>query len=280
MKADFTWLGRRYDASRFMPSEIVAAALHAGLAAVGIPVGSTVLECGCGTGQILQALAGHGYRLIGVDPAEPALQAAREKLGAAAALIAGDGRRLPLRDGAVDAVIVAHVLEHVDGWPALIDDCLRVCRPGGVLIFLFSPGFIHNTPRSLTKQKLAERGFRLTRVGARDRAEVGAFLEATGRTVIELTDPAWTWERREPLSENIRRLERREYSVFWPVPDALMEECLAEVKRDLQGREDDVDVITAQLLVWVVRNDGTDPLRVAAGENGHTGRERNGSNGA
>ena len=45
----------------------------------------------------------------------------------------GDGMRLPVRTGSVDACYSSNVLEHVPTPPAMLDEMLRVTRPGGVV---------------------------------------------------------------------------------------------------------------------------------------------------
>ena len=47
-------------------------------------------------------------------------------------------------------VIVAHVLEHVSDWKAVLAEGIRVLRTGRPMVLLFSPGFVRNGPRSRT----------------------------------------------------------------------------------------------------------------------------------
>lgn len=49
---------------------------------------------------------------------------------------------LPFRDGSVDRIFAVHVLEHLIDFLALVDECHRLLRPGGILHVL-SPWWHH-----------------------------------------------------------------------------------------------------------------------------------------
>ncbi len=78
----------------------------------------SVLDLPCGTGRVLGALCGAGYRVAGADIALEMLRVARGRdapgwkgfLGLARA----DGERLPFRTGAFDAVLSLRFLFHLD----------------------------------------------------------------------------------------------------------------------------------------------------------------------
>src|SRR6201994_2957909 len=55
-------------------------------ATAGLGSGATVLEIGCGTGQLTERLAGRGYRLTAIDVGPAMVDAARGRLAAAGAL--------------------------------------------------------------------------------------------------------------------------------------------------------------------------------------------------
>lgn len=55
------------------------------------------------------------------------------KLTKACRAVADLGRGLPLADRSVDRIFTVHVLEHLADYLALLDECHRVLRPGGVL---------------------------------------------------------------------------------------------------------------------------------------------------
>ncbi|WP_175407486.1 class I SAM-dependent methyltransferase [Streptomyces sp. TRM64462] len=117
-------------------------AYAAAVTEIGLRPGDAVLDAGCGTGRALPALrdaVGPSGTVVGLDltPAmlEQAVRAGRDACGA---LLLGDVARLPLRDGAMDAVfgagLVSHLARPADG----LRELARVVRPGGRLA-LFHP---------------------------------------------------------------------------------------------------------------------------------------------
>jgi SAM-dependent methyltransferase len=99
-----------------------------------------VLDLGCGTGFPLFELAerlGSGARVVGVDPWAAALRRARDKRAAwpvaNAALVRGDGARLPVRDGVFDLVVSNLGVNNFAAPAAAFAECRRVLAPRGRL---------------------------------------------------------------------------------------------------------------------------------------------------
>jgi len=107
-----------------------------------------VLDAGTGTGRMLELLAPHIKRGVGIDQSAEMLVLAREKLASAGAMHCqvrrGDLYRLPFADGdaehGFDAVIFHQVLHYLDDPQAALREAVRVVKPGGrVLIVDFAP---------------------------------------------------------------------------------------------------------------------------------------------
>jgi len=99
----------------------------------------TLVDVGCGPGYLLRAAAGRfsKLRLVGVDIAEEALDAARRNLAPTqVALLRGGSDRLPLPDGACDFVVSSLSLHHWSRPGKIFAEFSRVLRPGGRFLVL------------------------------------------------------------------------------------------------------------------------------------------------
>jgi ubiquinone/menaquinone biosynthesis C-methylase UbiE len=113
------------------------------VAQAGIEPGSTVLEIGCGTGNVL-LLAAHavpGATLIGLDPDPKVLAIAAgkaQRAGVTLQLDQGYADRLPYPPGSVDRVLSSFMLHHLprDQQQAALREVHRVLAPGGRLHLL------------------------------------------------------------------------------------------------------------------------------------------------
>jgi ubiquinone/menaquinone biosynthesis C-methylase UbiE len=104
--------------------------------------GSRVLELGCGDGKTLMALARQDLgALIGLDSSRAGLDicTAIDRKGVLTVphLVLGDATALPFEDGAFDAVMAHHVLDHMlaDGRTKAVSEAVRVMRKGGRISF-------------------------------------------------------------------------------------------------------------------------------------------------
>jgi len=102
-----------------------------------LPPGSTVLEGGCGRGQIVHALQYQGYKAIGIDFAAQTIQNIREAAPELDVRV-GDVRALELPDGSLDGYVSVGVIEHFwDGYDAIAKEMYRTLKVGGFLFVSF-----------------------------------------------------------------------------------------------------------------------------------------------
>jgi len=117
-------------------------AYAAGVAELGLQEGDRVLDAGCGTGRALPALraaVGPRGRVLGADLTPEMLrQAVRAGRDRFAGLLLADVARLPLPDGALDAVFAAGLVSHLPDSAGGLAELARTVRPGGRLA-LFHP---------------------------------------------------------------------------------------------------------------------------------------------
>lgn len=129
----FDWFAPVYDL--FVPAAD-RETIEAGFAVAERPV-QRVLDVGGGTGRVARAL---DQSAVVVDASAGMLRRARED---GLPVLRADAGALPVRDEAVDAVVVADALHHVQDQAAALEEAARVLRPGGVLVVRdFDPGTV------------------------------------------------------------------------------------------------------------------------------------------
>lgn len=100
---------------------------------VRVTRGACVLEIGCGSGGLLRMLIARGARAVGVDTSARALQLTRARVPSALVVHSAADARLPFGDGAFDAILAQHVIEHLPDVDAALREWMRVLQPNGRL---------------------------------------------------------------------------------------------------------------------------------------------------
>jgi SAM-dependent methyltransferase len=96
---------------------------------------SLILDVGCGTGLLLEALAGRGHQVVGVEPSA-GMRAEASHRRPWLNLLDGHLAAIPLPDASVDGVVTTYAISHLarDEKPAAFAELLRVVRPGGAVV--------------------------------------------------------------------------------------------------------------------------------------------------
>lgn len=134
-----------------------------------------VLEIGTGRGGKSIAYACAGMKVTALDVDEESLiwgkQAAQAR-GTPVQFLSGDGARLPFPSNAFVAVLLDSVIEHVRDPLAVLQECDRVLKPGGIVFIVFPPFYgplsghiddyvmipwYHLLPRSIVRRYLMAR---------------------------------------------------------------------------------------------------------------------------
>ena len=100
-----------------------------------IGAGESVLDLGCGPGQVGQYLAERGVLVIGMDLAQQMLQVARRRPGNSR-MACGDMRSMPFRSGALSGVVAYYSVHHLPQ-PALrtaLAEIHRILKPSGSFV--------------------------------------------------------------------------------------------------------------------------------------------------
>jgi SAM-dependent methyltransferase len=101
--------------------------------------GRRLLEIGCGIGTDLVRFARGGARVVGVDLSETAVGLARKNLalhGQPGAAFVADGGALPFSDASLDVVYAHGVLQYAAEPRRIVEESLRVLKPGGTAIYM------------------------------------------------------------------------------------------------------------------------------------------------
>jgi ubiquinone/menaquinone biosynthesis C-methylase UbiE len=98
----------------------------------------TVIDVGCGTGDLVRWLTGQGARAIGVDTPEMLAKAGENVRAGDEIYLAGGGEHLPVRSVFADLIIYSASLHHVpaDRLDEALAECRRALKPGGRAAFI------------------------------------------------------------------------------------------------------------------------------------------------
>jgi demethylmenaquinone methyltransferase / 2-methoxy-6-polyprenyl-1,4-benzoquinol methylase len=101
--------------------------------------GMRALDLATGTGDLAFALAARGAETIGLDITKRMIELARAKPHSTRRrplFLVGDMQTLPFPDRSFDLVTAGYGLRNVSDLPAVLDEMLRVLRPGGRMLSL------------------------------------------------------------------------------------------------------------------------------------------------
>lgn len=102
---------------------------------LSIPAAQRWVDVGCGTGALCAAIMDYcsPSSVVGVEPSEGFLTAARRHLAARAVLHRGSATEIPLDDASVDVVVSGLVLNFVSDQRTALAEMARVTRSGGTI---------------------------------------------------------------------------------------------------------------------------------------------------
>ncbi len=113
-----------------------------------LPPGASLLEIGCGPGDVALAMTRMGYQVHGVDPDADAVATARDR---GVVVSQASWPETPLEPFPVDAVAFTRSLHHVSQLEASVREAARWLRPGGQVLV---EDFAFTTPPPIWRRPL------------------------------------------------------------------------------------------------------------------------------
>lgn len=152
--------------------------------------GQTLLDVGCGTGELLSLLGDiEEISLVGVDPSVAMLDVARAKVPSAR-FLEGTAEQIPVESGSIDWLVSTSLLHYVRDPFAARKEFRRVLRPGGTLVLTDWSGDFLTTRLQARWSRAVDPAFR----HLYSAIELQALLVAGGFDVtVETYKINWWW---------------------------------------------------------------------------------------
>ncbi|MCF6158961.1 MAG: class I SAM-dependent methyltransferase [wastewater metagenome] len=114
----------------------IAETIQETLKRLDIKPDSKLLDIGCGTGSLLQAISLRypSVCLVGIDLSREMLKAAHKKHIKKSHLITGQSQELPFRSNSFDTVVSCNVFHYLHKPQKCIREIIRILKPGGKII--------------------------------------------------------------------------------------------------------------------------------------------------
>jgi ubiquinone/menaquinone biosynthesis C-methylase UbiE len=186
-----------------------------------LPIGSMVLDAGCGFGLVADTLATEsGLNVVGIDLAHNRLDKAKELVGSGVSLTEADYHHLPFPNNIFDGVFTMETLVNAKPYEKVLTEFWRVLKPGGRLVLHeYSIPPLSTVPRLV--RSMAERVIERTAMHSLPRFTHGAFpdlLAEAGFVNIKVEDisknvyPTWRYLWFDALKGNLYRVLHGSFS--------------------------------------------------------------------
>ena len=214
----------------------------------------STLEIGVGTGALALPLAGHGWRLTGVDISAGMISKLIEKAGGRPplALVQSDATALPFADTSFDGAYVRHVFHLVPRWRDVVAELCRVTSGSVAVALGTAPGPWHD----LWYEMRTVMGPEADHVGLdfADGGEEQLRDAFTAQGAVLVQEAAIEYPTHETVAEFLDSVRARTHSWTWRVPQLKLDRGLEVGKRWTVDRFGSTDVRLEEQIVkrwWI-----------------------------
>ena len=247
LSSDFSAIASRYDATRDIPERYLLACYDRLIERGLFPPNGSILDAGCGTGQVSLPLAARGYQVHGIDISEEMIKLAQRKVcaGWRARYVVGDVRDIAANDGSIDAVVVSKLFQHIQDWKEACRELIRVVRAGSNIVQINERGAFGNSVRRYFSKRADELGFHGRYVGLypHSSAELIAFMTSQGCESILVDMPDLRWDLPVTYGEAISRIQDRLFAEFWYLPVDVYDRLIADTVASIESQPDGQNTI-------------------------------------
>ncbi len=250
----FDGVADEYDSTRGLPDEEMRPLLAE--MSAKLSTCRSLLDIAVGTGRFAVPLQSSGFEVCGVDVSRRMMAKARVK--GMRDLVGSDVRSLPFRDKVFDAAVITHLLHLIQEPGEVVREASRVVRK-----MILSPIEVESGPkaRELYAKMLGEEGMP-SKLFTGGEAGLAALVPPSEVIRIRRAREVTT------VDEWLTRLEKRQSSITWGVPEEIHNRILSKMRSSVGGERVDV-TISLEVAVWEPEQLATFSLR--GGSEGPTG---------
>jgi SAM-dependent methyltransferase len=260
LTSDFSAIASRYDTTRDLPERCLLQCYDRLIERGLFPVQGTILDGGCGTGQVSLPLAARGYEVRGIDISQEMIKVAQSKVrpGWPVRYVVADVRDIPYADGSIDVVVVSKLFQHIQDWKETCCQLIGVLRPGSHVVQINERGAFGNSVRRYFAARADELGFsgRYVGLNPHSNSELIAFMISRKCQAISVDMSDLQWDLAISYGEAVNQIQDRLFAEFWYLPadiyDRLVADTVAWVEAQPNGRNT-VEHLKPYLVVEVFR---------------------------
>jgi len=257
---NFSPIAAQYDTRYQIDMDLLRSCYRRLINTGALPANGTILDAGCGTGQMSLPLAQMGCQIRGYDISPEMINIARTKvhLDVSAAYAVGDVRALPEKDQAFDGVIVSKLFMHISDWKKAVLELLRVLRHGACLVQLNDGVALENSVRTFFGECADLAGFKDRFVGLppSQHRTLADFFHENGCEEIGFDSSDLATTKHVYYGDILNQFRDRLFAEFWALPSETYDQILSKTTDWINEFPDGrctKEKITARIYVRVSR---------------------------